>query len=668
MDSEFGAGLEETLDRDGAFPRLSDEQLARLLELGRARPVEPGEVLFSAGDLGRDFFVIKSGVVMLVQGLGHENRVIGVHGHHRFLGEFGLLSGQRLYFSGVVREGGEVIQIPVERLREIVAEDKRLSDLILGAFIARRAILIDIGAGMKLIGSRFSTDSRRLREFLARNRMPHQWIDLEEDEEAETLLGRLAIEPRETPVVVASGGEILRNPTNEELAAVIGLGSRGAPPTLCDVIVVGAGPAGLAASLYAASEGLDVQCVEAVASGGQAGTSARIENYLGFPAGISGSELTQRAGIQALKFGSRLSVPAAAVSLKSTPGRHEIELSNGEVATGRTVVIATGAQYRRLDVPRLEEFEGVGVYYAATQSEGLMCSGDPVVIVGGGNSAGQAAMFLSSRASECRLLIRGDDLGKSMSRYLVDQIERNESIEVLKHSQVVELGGERELQFVTIADSLSGERTRLPVRALFVFIGASPRTEWLDGQLATDDKGFLLTGRDIQDEHLTRYDGDAPLFLETSLPGIFAVGDVHSGSIKRVASAVGEGSMAVRLIHQRLTDLYTLSERGESMTACTHLDHVLITELPPAVEGCQDCLASGDAWLHLRICLECGKVGCCDDSPNRHASAHAHSSGHPIIRSLEPGEEWSWCFLDEVAFALPQVQGHTRIPPSPLLT
>jgi thioredoxin reductase (NADPH) len=548
----IGAGLEETVDRDGAFPRLDADQRARFRELGRVRAVEPGEVLFKAGDRGRDFFVIESGVVTVVQGLGEENRVIGVQGEHRFLGELGLLIGQRLYLSAVVRDRGEVIQVPVERLREIVADDKTLSDVILGAFIARRSILIGVGTGIKLIGSRFAPDTRRLREFLARNRMPHQWIDLEDDEDADALLGGLAIEPDQTPVVIASGGEILRNPTNVQLGQAIGLGSSGASPALCDVIVVGAGPAGLAASLYAASEGLDVQCVEAVASGGQAGTSARIENYLGFPAGISGSELTQRAGVQALKFGSRLAVPAAAVALESTPGRHEIKLSNGDVATGRTVVIATGAQYRRLDVPRLDEFEGGGVYYAATQAEAQLCSQDPVVVVGGGNSAGQAAMFLSQGASCCRLLIRGDDLAKSMSRYLVDQIRRNESIEVWTHSEVVELVGDRELETVTVVDNRSGERTPVPARALFVFIGASPHTEWLGDQLATDAAGFLLTGGDLQADDAAEFDGDRPFFLETSRPGIFAVGDVHSGSIKRVASAVGEGSMAVRLVHERL--------------------------------------------------------------------------------------------------------------------
>jgi thioredoxin reductase (NADPH) len=551
----IAAGVPETVGPDGASPRFDEEQMARFRRLGRSRKMAPGDVLFAAGDAGTDFYVIESGSVAIVQGYGRENRVIAVFGRHRFLGELSMLTGQRLYLSGVVRDGGEVIQVPVEKLREIVAEDKALSDVILGAFMARRSFLIEVETGIKLIGSRFSPDSRRLREFLARNRMPHQWIDLEEDDDAEALLGELSIEPGQTPVVIAGGGEILRNPTNAELGTAIGLGSRGAPPVLCDLVVVGAGPAGLAAALYAASEGLDVQGVEAVASGGQAGTSARIENYLGFPAGVSGSELAQRAGVQAVKFGARLAVPAAAVRMTSEPGRHEIELSKGETTTGRAVVIATGAQYRRLDVPRLDEFEMGGVYYAATQAEAQLCAGDPVLIVGGGNSAGQAAMFLSRDASQCRLLIRGGDLAKSMSRYLVDQIERNDLVQVCLHSEVVELGGERELETVTVADTRSGERSTVPARALFVFIGAVPHTEWLEGQLATDDAGFLLTGRDVQDGALAEHNGHPPFFLETSRPGIFAVGDVRSGSIKRVASAVGEGSMAVRLVHDRLAAL-----------------------------------------------------------------------------------------------------------------
>jgi thioredoxin reductase (NADPH) len=553
-DAPIGAGVPETPERDAAFPRLDDEQRERLRGWGWVRAVEPGEVLFAAGDPACDFFVIESGAVAIVQGAGRENRVIALHGAHRFLGELGMLTGQRLYLSGIVRDAGEVIQVPVEKLRKIVAQDKNLSDVILSAFIARRAILIDTGAGIKLIGSRYSADTRRLREFLFRNRMPHQWIDLEEDAEAAALLEGLALDPGETPVVIQGNGEILRSPSNTELGKALGIGSKAPPPPLCDVIVVGSGPAGLSASLYAASEGLDVQAVEAVAPGGQASTSARIENYLGFPAGVSGSELAQRAGLQALKFGARLTTPAAAVGLTSEHGRHEIHLSTGEVATGRTVVVATGAQYRRLGVPRLEEFEGGGVYYAATQAEAQVCENDPVIVVGGGNSAGQAAMFLSQRASACHLLIRGGDLGKSMSRYLVDQIERNPRIKLCAHSQVVELDGDRELGSITIEDTRSGERTRHDARALFVFIGASPHTEWLDRQVACDDAGFLLTGRDVPGEDLREFNGDRPLFLETSRPGIFAVGDVHSGSIKRVASAVGEGAMAVRLIHLRLAE------------------------------------------------------------------------------------------------------------------
>ena len=306
---QIGAGMSETAERDGAFPRLDEGQMSRLRQLGERRAVEPGEVLFEAGDAESDFYVIESGAVAIVQGYGRENRVIALHGARRFLGELGMISGQRLYLTGVVRDRGAVIQVPLERLREIVSQDKALSDLILGAFIARRSILIDAGTGIKLIGSRFSPDSRRLREYLVRNRMPHQWIDLEEDEQADALLSGLAVEPDDTPVVVASGGEILRKPTNAEVGRAIGIAAKGAPPAMCDLLVIGGGPAGLAASVYAASEGLDTQTIEAVATGGQAGTSAKIENYLGFPAGVSGSELTQRAGLQAIKFGVRLDRP-----------------------------------------------------------------------------------------------------------------------------------------------------------------------------------------------------------------------------------------------------------------------------------------------------------------------------------------------------------------------
>jgi thioredoxin reductase (NADPH) len=551
MTEPLGAGLEEPANRQGAFPRLDDEQRARLLRLGTVRKVEAGEVLFRAGAADYDFFVVESGAIAVVQDYGTENRVIAVHGPHRFLGELSLLTGSHAVLTAVVRDPGEVIQVPRAALRVIAAEDEDLINLILRAYLARRSILIEVEAGVTLVGSRYSQESRRLREFLARNRVPYRWMDLESDDAAEGVLQALGVASCETPIVIGGEG-VLRNPSNAELAATLGLGARGTPPALCDLVIVGGGPAGLAAALYGASEGLDTQAIDAVAFGGQASTSARIENYLGFPAGVSGSELAERAALQASRFGARLVVPAEAVGFAREDGHYAIRLANGETVNGLTVIVATGAQYRKLDVPELERYEGLGVYYAATQNEGELCFGDPVVIVGGGNSAGQAAMFLSRHAASCHLLIRGGDLGKSMSRYLVDEIEGTEQVQVVSYAEVSRLEGELALETITVRDTRSGEEKQMPAKALFVFIGASPHTDWLRGEVAMDEDCFLLTGRDVQGDDLVAHRDELPFFLETSQPGVFAVGDVHSGSVKRVASAVGEGSMAVRLVHQRL--------------------------------------------------------------------------------------------------------------------
>jgi thioredoxin reductase (NADPH) len=547
-----GIGVDERPAGERGYPRLSDDQRARLRAMGSVRSTSPGDVLFREGEESYDFFVVESGAVTIVQGYERENRAVAVFGPRQFLGELGLLTGARVYLSAVVRDGGEVIQVPGERLRTLLGEDEEMSSLILPAFLARRARLINIGAGVQLIGSRFSVDSRRLREFMARNRVPYQWTDLEDDEEVDALLQAVGVEPAETPVMIGVGS-MLRNPSNAELAGALGLGAAGAPPALCDLVIVGGGPAGLAAAVYAASEGLDTQAIDSVAFGGQASTSSRIENYLGFPAGISGGELAARALLQAEKFGARLAMPTEAVGLAREDGHYAVQLADGGVVNGRTLIVATGAQYRKLAVPDLERFEGLGVYYAATLIEAQMCANNPVLVVGGGNSAGQAAIFLSQHAGSCRLLIRGGDLGKSMSRYLVDEIERREEIEVMTHSEIAELRGESSLESAVVVDNRSEARAELPARAVFVFIGASPHTGWLDGCVAMDEDGFLLTGPALAAEDRTAFEsGDAPYFLETSQPGIFAVGDVRSGSIKRVASGAGEGSMAVQLVHQRL--------------------------------------------------------------------------------------------------------------------
>jgi thioredoxin reductase (NADPH) len=539
--------LVETPDRDGAYPRLSPAQIELLQAHGRRRATHDGELLVAEGAEHYDFFVVLSGKVLIVEGSGEDQQLIAVHGPRRFLGELSLLTGQAAFFSAIVGEPGGVLQVPVAQLRQLVTQDSALGDLVLRAFLLRRERLVGLGAGLRIVGSRYSPDTRRLREFAARNRLPQRWIDPEEDRGAEALLRQVGVAPEETPVVIWHD-RVLRNPSNEELARVVGLPMLRRPETLAGLVVVGAGPAGLAAAVYGASEGLETIALDAIATGGQASTASKIENYLGFPAGISGAELAERATIQAEKFGAQLTVPAEATRLEPQDGHHVVGLADGASIATRTVVIATGARYRKLQVPRLEEFEDVCVHYAATLIEAQLCTGESVAVVGGGNSAGQAAVFLARRVRKLRLLVRGEELGESMSRYLADRIERTPGIEVRLHTEVRELvGDDGDLDAVVVEDLHDGRREQLDVDRLFVFIGADPHTQWLGGQVALDERGFVLTGPEAGD-------GRAPLMLETSLPGVLAVGDVRSGSTKRVASAVGEGAMAVRLVHEHLED------------------------------------------------------------------------------------------------------------------
>jgi thioredoxin reductase (NADPH) len=551
------------IDRSDEFrstraPTLNEDQIEVLSRYGETRKTEVGQVLYRAGDTTNDFFVVLEGEVEVIDDFAGDARTIGVFLAGRFLTELNMLTGQALYLTAVVREGGEVLAISREQLKEVVTEEPNLSDIILKAFLARRSYLMRTGVGLRIIGSRHSSDATRLREFAARNRLPHVWVEVEEDPKAEALLERFGAKPSETPVTIWQGKEVLKNPTNAELARTIGL-KVGAPwERTYDLVVVGAGPAGLGAAVYGASEGLSTLALESVALGGQAGTSSRIENYLGFPAGLSGFELASRALVQADKFGARTAVPEEAVSLKREDGYYHIGLSEGGEVVARSVIAASGARYRRLDVPRLGLFEGVSIHYAATEAEAQRCEGEEVAVVGGGNSAGQAALFLAGRTRRVYLLIRGDDLGKGMSRYLVDRVTDAQNVELLPNTEVRELVGEDRLDGVVVEDNRSGARRTLGARALFFFIGAQANSGWLQGTVELDEQGFVLTGRELDysalEEDSWRERSREPYLLETSLPGVFAAGDVRSGSIKRCASAVGEGAMAVRLVHQYLAD------------------------------------------------------------------------------------------------------------------
>jgi thioredoxin reductase (NADPH) len=441
-----------------------------------------------------------------------------------------------------------VLEVPISALERLVTGDPLIGDVILRAYLIRRSMAIGFGSGLRVVGSRFSPGTRRLLDFAARNRVPHRLLDLERDPAAEAIVRRLGLSVADLPVVIVGGSRILRNPSIAEVSDALGL-RRTRPPTTSDVLVVGAGPAGLAAAVYAASDGLSVVLSDAVATGGQAARSARIENYLGFPSGISGGELAERATLQVAKFGAALFAPAAAEQLTSDGGALEVRFSDGTSVSPRTVVVASGMEYNRLAAENLDRFEYTSVYYAATINEARECGTDPVVVVGGGNSAGQAAVFLAQTASQVHLVVRGADLTASMSRYLIAQVEAHPRISVHRRTEVVEANGTDHLESVVVEHQPSGTREELTTAYLFVFIGATPATSWLGPDIERDERGYLITGPRATSATSS---GSRRQALETSVPGVFAVGDARSGSVKRLSAAIGEGASVVRIVHDYL--------------------------------------------------------------------------------------------------------------------
>ena len=543
------------------FPALTPQQIDRVRALARERHVEPGEVLFRPGDTNIPFFVLLSGSLDIVQPALNGERLIVTHPAGEFTGEISMISGQPALVLGRVKEAGTVLELSLEGLRSLIARDAQLSEIIMRAFILRRLALISGNLGnVVIMGSRHSADTLRLREFLGRNSYPHCYVDLDTDKISQELLDRFQVRVEEIPVVICRGETVLRNPTTLELANCLGFNANVDASKPKDVIIVGAGPAGLAAAVYAASEGLDCLLVETEAPGGQAGSSSKIENYLGFPTGISGQELAARATHQAQKFGAQMVVARSVGKLDCSTRPFRLVMQDGSSFCARTVIIATGAQYNKPTIQDLKKFEGQGVYYGATYMESQLCEGQDAVVIGGGNSAGQAAVFLAQTSRRVHMLVRSGGLSQTMSRYLIQRIAENPKIELHVRSELAALEGDQSLERVQWINKETGDKTALPIRHVFIMAGASPRTEWLRGCVALDDKGFILTGRDLATQMADQSAAAWPLartpqMLETSLPGVFAVGDVRSGSVKRVASAVGEGAIAVHLVHRTLAEL-----------------------------------------------------------------------------------------------------------------
>ena len=551
-------GLPLTSSRiEKIFPKLIPAQIDRIAAHGRIRSVQPGEVLIEQGDTSVPFFVVITGEVEIVRPFDAYETLVTVHGSGEFTGEVNMLSGRRSFFRARATKPGKVIELDHQQMLTLVQTDAELSDILMRAFILRRVELIAAGVGdIILIGSTHSASTLRIKEFLMRNGHPYSYIDLERDPDVQNLLDNFKISASEIPVLICRGQLALRNPSNQQIADCLGFNESVDQTHVRDLVVIGAGPSGLAAAVYGASEGLDVLMLETSSPGGQAGSSSKIENYLGFPTGITGQELAARAYLQAQKFGAHMLI-AKATRLICDRKPYVIEFENGARISTRTVVIATGAQYRKLPLENLSRFEGAGVYYGATFVEAQLCGGEEVIVVGGGNSAGQAAVFLAQTAKRVYMLVRSAGLAASMSRYLIRRIENSPTITLRPQTEIVALEGDNRLNSAYWRNGKTGQTEKHEISHIFVMTGADPNTRWLNDCMALDSKGFIKTGPDLLPEDLgaagwplTR----PPYLLETSLPGVFAVGDVRGGSIKRVASAVGEGSIAISFIHKVLQE------------------------------------------------------------------------------------------------------------------
>ena len=542
---------------DQIFPTLTAAQIRRIADHGRTRSVRSGELLVEQGDKNIPIFVVVAGELETVRPSGTHEMLITTVLPGQFTGEVNILSGRRALNRIRARQPSEVIEVSRDKVLDLVQTDADLSQLLMRAFILRRAELFAQGIGdVAVVGSGHSADTLRIKEFLTRNGHPYSYVDLDRDADVQSLLDQFHISVSDIPVVICRGETVLRNPTNLDLANCLGFNQPVDQAQVKDLVIVGAGPAGLAAAVYGASEGLDVLLLEMYSPGGQAGSSSRIENYLGFPSGISGNNLASRAYLQAQKFGVQMLL-CTGTRLTCDRKPYVVELDNGSRIPARTIVIATGAKYRRLAIENLEKFEGAGIYYGATFVESQLCKDEEVIVVGGGNSAGQAAVFLADSAKHVYILVRSDGVAGTMSRYLIRRIEETPNISLLSHTQVVALDGGDHLAHVTWRCNKSGKIEEKNIAHVFVMTGAVPNTNWLDGCVVLDSKGFIKTGPDLPAEDLISAKwplARRPYLLETTLPGVFAAGDVRSGNIKRVASAVGEGSIAISFVHQLLRE------------------------------------------------------------------------------------------------------------------